>query len=454
MAAGEMSEVLQHLCRMVFLRDGAGLTDGQLLEDYLRRRDEAALAALVRRHGPMVWGACRRVLGNYHDAEDAFQATFLVLVRKAASLASRELLANWLYGVAHQTALKARATIAKRRTRESQVPQMPEPAVTGQDLGHDLQPLLDQGLGRLPDAYRAVVVLCDLEGKTRKEVARQLGLPEGTVGSRLARARAMLAKRLARHGLAVSGGALAAALAQNVASAGVPTSVVSSMIKAASLLGAGQAVATGVMSAKVAALVEGVMKTMWLSKIQTMTAVLVAMVLTVAAAASLSAGLLDHGTHAAEPNRGPKDEPKGLPAKQAKTDQERIKGTWEIQADETEKAVGVQLIDSMKTCKIVFTEKGIEVTTKDGTQSGNYTLDDKADPKQIDMKFVKLVPTKHAGVFEEQTEDYRGNYILDGDTLKIIWTTAREFPANGRLANLMVFKRKAEEKKGGKTDKP
>src|SRR5882672_11131187 len=110
MATSEMSEVIQHLRRAVLLQEGAGLTDGRLLENYISRRDEAALAALVRRHGPLVWGVCRRVLRNYHDAEDAFQATFLVLIRKAASIASRELLANWLYGVAHQTALEARAT--------------------------------------------------------------------------------------------------------------------------------------------------------------------------------------------------------------------------------------------------------------------------------------------------------------------------------------------------------
>src|SRR5882672_8548401 len=140
MATSQMSEVIRHLGRAVLLREGAGLTDGQLLGDYLSRRDEAALAALVWRHGPMVWGVCRRVLHNHHDAEDAFQATFLVLVRKAASIAAPELLANWLYGVAHQTALKARATTAKRKARERQVTQMPEPAVTEQDNWNELQP--------------------------------------------------------------------------------------------------------------------------------------------------------------------------------------------------------------------------------------------------------------------------------------------------------------------------
>src|SRR5712691_10850181 len=199
MATSQISGVIQHLRRTVLLRDGAGLTDGQLLEDYISRRDEAALGALVRRHAPMVWGVCRRVLCNYHDAEDAFQATFLVLVRKAASIASRELLANWLYGVAHQTALKARATAAKRKGRERQVTDMPEPAVTQQDQWCDLQPVLDEELSRLPNKYRGVIVLCDLEGKTRKEVARQLGCPEGTVASRLARARIILAKRLTQR---------------------------------------------------------------------------------------------------------------------------------------------------------------------------------------------------------------------------------------------------------------
>src|SRR5437762_9519096 len=143
MATSQMSELVSHLRRTVLLRDGAGLTDGQLLEDYISRRDEAALAALVQRHGPMVWGVCRRVLSSYHDAEDAFQATFLVLVRRAASIVAPELLANWLYGVAHQTALKARATVAKRKVRERQATEVPERAAVEQDLWNDLRPLLD-----------------------------------------------------------------------------------------------------------------------------------------------------------------------------------------------------------------------------------------------------------------------------------------------------------------------
>jgi len=277
MAANERNKVIQHLRRAVLLKDGAGLTDGQLLEEYLRRREEAALAALVRRHGPMVWGVCRRILRNYHDAEDAFQATFLVFVRKAAAIASPELLANWLYGVAHQTALKARATIAKRNTRERQVKEMPEPAAAENDFWNDLQPLLDQELSRLSDKYRSAIVLCDLEGKTRKEAARQLGVPEGTVAARLARGRKMLAQRLARHGLAISGGTLAAALAQNTASASVPSAVVGSTIKAASLLAAGQAAAVGGISVQAVALMEGVVKAMFLTKLKIATTIVLGM---------------------------------------------------------------------------------------------------------------------------------------------------------------------------------
>jgi RNA polymerase sigma factor (sigma-70 family) len=303
MATSQMSEVIQHIRRAVLLRDGAGMTDGQLLEDYISRRDEAALAALVHRHGPMVWGVCGRVLRNYHDAEDAFQATFLVLVRKAASIASRELLANWLYGVAHQTALKARATAAKRRTRERQVTEMPEPEIVQHDLWHDLQLLLDQELSRLPDKYRSVIVLCDLEGKTRMEAARQLGCPEGTVGGWLARARVMLAKRLVQRGVVLSGVALAAVLSQKVASAGVPISIVSSTIKAASLFAAGQAAATGAISVKVAALTEGVLKTMLLTKLK------VAMAVVLLAALGLSGvGVATHRTACVVEPQPPKAE--------------------------------------------------------------------------------------------------------------------------------------------------
>jgi RNA polymerase sigma factor (sigma-70 family) len=219
----QMSNVIDHLRRAVLVGSEADLTDEQLLECFVSQRDEA----LVRRHGPMVWGVCRRVLRSHQDAEDAFQATFLVFVRKAASILPKMMVANWLYGVARQPALKARAMAGKRHAREKQVHAMPEPeAGTEPDLGQDLQPLLDQELARLPDKYRAAIVLCNLEGKSRQEVARQLKIPEGTLSSRLTTAGKMLAKRLARRGLAVSAGTSSALWSPSGASAGVPTAVV------------------------------------------------------------------------------------------------------------------------------------------------------------------------------------------------------------------------------------
>jgi RNA polymerase sigma factor (sigma-70 family) len=158
MPTSQMSPIVQHLHRAVLRRDGAGLTDGELLECFVSGRNGEAFEALVRRHGPMVWGVCRRVLRSRHDADDAFQATFLVLIRKAASVVPRDMVANWLYGVAHRTALKAKAVAARRKARERQVAEIPEPQAPQPDSWDDLQPLLDHELSRLPDKYRAPLI--------------------------------------------------------------------------------------------------------------------------------------------------------------------------------------------------------------------------------------------------------------------------------------------------------
>ncbi len=233
------------------MHDGGGLTDGQLLECFLREREEAAFEALLRRHGPMVLGVCRRMLPNAHDAEDAFQATFLVLVRKAHSVVPREMVGHWLHGVAFRTALEARAAAAKRRAKERRVRLLPKPDALERDGWQELRPLLDQELQRLPDKYRAAVVLCDLEGRTRKEAAGQLGLPEGTLSSRLAAARKLLGRRLARRGLALTAAA---------APACAPDALIAATVRAAVLCGAGGP-AAGVVSVNAAALIERVLKT-------------------------------------------------------------------------------------------------------------------------------------------------------------------------------------------------
>jgi RNA polymerase sigma factor (sigma-70 family) len=253
----------------------SGLTDAELLTSFLDGRDEAAFAALVQRHASMVWGVCRRLLSQ-PDAEDAFQAVFVVLFRRAGALRPRTMVANWSYGVAQQTALHARRTNARRTKRERQVRAMPEPVAKETGAQRELRWVLDAELGRLPDRYRAVIVLCDLEGKTRKEAARHLGCPEGTVAGHLARGRAMLAKRLRRHGLGVSSGSLAAVFSQQ-ASAAPPSIVASTVIT----------VVSHTTPAKVVILAEGVLKAMLVSKLTKTLGVVLALGL-IAAGATLA----------------------------------------------------------------------------------------------------------------------------------------------------------------------
>ncbi|HWY88517.1 MAG TPA: sigma-70 family RNA polymerase sigma factor [Gemmataceae bacterium] len=263
MAKNAANAVMEHLRRMMLAGDK--ISDGKLLGSFIEDHNEAAFEALVRRHGKMVLGVCRRVLSNPHDAEDAFQSVFLVLVRKANSVVPREMVGNWLYGVALQTAIRVKSMNAKQRGRERQMAALPEPK-TAKPCRDDGVDIIDQELSRLPDKYRVVIVLCELEGRTRKEVAGQLGWPEGSVSGRLARGKAMLARRLARRGLVLSCEAVAVLLSQNAASAYVPPALVSATVKAASILATGQ---TAAISAKIVAITQGVLTSMLLTKLKT-----------------------------------------------------------------------------------------------------------------------------------------------------------------------------------------
>jgi RNA polymerase sigma factor (sigma-70 family) len=233
-------------------------SDAQLVHALAERRDAAAVEAIVRRHGPMVWGVCRRAL-SHHDAEDAFQATFLVLARRADSVRPPGLLGNWLYGVARRTALKARSRASRRALREASVDPFPNPATSEPSEWTDLRPVLDRELERLPDKYRAPLVLCDLEGKTRQEAARQLGWPEGTVCSRLSIGRKKLAARLARRGLALSGGVLTVMLVEQAAGR-IPPELLTATVRLMTDPAASRTAA--------AVLAERVVKSMSLSKVK------------------------------------------------------------------------------------------------------------------------------------------------------------------------------------------
>jgi len=212
------------------------MTDGELLERFVTGRDETAFELLVRRHGRMILSLCRRALGDDHEAEDAFQATFLILVRNARSIRKRESLASWLYGVALRVTRKAQVGARKRAL----VHQSEAMLSTGPEDDRDrfeLRPILHDEVGRLPEKYRAPIVLCYFEGRSHEEAARQLEWPVGTVKGRLSRARDILQSRLVRRGVALALGVVA--FLEEEATAAVPEPLIETTVQAAIRVGAG-----------------------------------------------------------------------------------------------------------------------------------------------------------------------------------------------------------------------
>jgi len=259
--------VLHHLGRLLGRQEREVSTDAELLERFVAARDEAAFESLVRRHGGLVLGVCRRVLRSEQDVEDAFQATFLALVRKAGSVSKGGSVGSWLYKVAYRVALEARRRAVRRAAREQPLEGPPAVGASCDVVWRDLRPVLDEEVSRLPAKYRVPFLLCHLEGKTTDEAARQLGMPRGTVGTRVARARERLRSRLTRRGVALSSGLFSSVLAERLASAAVPASLVSAAVRAASASAAGPAPA-GFVSASVITLVEGVCYTMFVTKLK------------------------------------------------------------------------------------------------------------------------------------------------------------------------------------------
>jgi RNA polymerase sigma factor (sigma-70 family) len=231
----------------------AGLTDRQLLERFTSQHDEEGFTLLVQRHGPMVLGVCRQILRQEQDAEDAFQATFLVLSRKAGSIRSGEALPNWLFNVANRLARRLRAAVERRRAHEIALAEPPLSEPEPREEPGNLGPILYEEIGQLPDKYRLPFVLCYLEGKTNEQAAQQLGCPPGTVFSRLARARERLRTRLTRRGMAVTSAVLAATLLRlsEQASAAVPQLLEVTTVRGAMGFGAGKLGSVSNLSARV-----------------------------------------------------------------------------------------------------------------------------------------------------------------------------------------------------------
>ncbi len=380
------------------------MADGQLLERFLQRHDHAAFEQLVRVHGPLVYGVCQRILMNHHDAEEAFQATFLVLARKAKSLTGRPSVAGWLHEAAQRTALNARRLRAQRRVREQAVQTVPEPAAKSRDQWPEIAPLLDQELSRLPEKYRVPILLCDLEGKSQDAAAAELGCSRGTLSSRLVRARALLQQRLSRLGVTISMGSLAAMLSQQAASASVPAALLASTVQMATVWTTSSA-AAGALSPQVAALTEGVMKTMFYAQLKKVVLVAAMMVF-----AGVGAGGLAYQMHAAE-----------SAAKQQDV-VDRLQGRWK--AVKVEHRGGETPEAKVKSMMMTLTFTGTKFisTAEENMQQqrseGSLKIDVTKKPYEMDWTNIAR-SINGAPLANDNLIALMGAFELDGDVLKI-----------------------------------
>jgi RNA polymerase sigma factor (sigma-70 family) len=277
MAHVAWNSILRQVRRFARPDDGGQSCDAALLNRFTSIRDQEAFLTLVERHGPMVWGLCRRLLPRLADAEDAFQATFLVLVRKASGLRRPELLGAWLHGVAYRVAIRLRATVARRYSKERPFADLPAPDVLSANEQSELRLLLDDEVNRLPERYRVPFVLCHLEGLTNEEAARRLRCPKGTILSRLSRARERLRKQLTRRGIGLSTAALAAAFLQEGEAAVLPPALSEATAAAARAFATGAAESLSMTTT--VTLAEGVLKSMFFTKLKIATATTIALTL-------------------------------------------------------------------------------------------------------------------------------------------------------------------------------
>jgi RNA polymerase sigma factor (sigma-70 family) len=396
--------LIDHIHQVVGIQAASALLDQQLLERYLRERDEAAFAVLVQRHGPMVWGVCRRALPGRQDAEDAFQATFLVLVRRAGSIRKSESLSPWLHGVAQRIAVKAREQDRKRRRREclSSPAGCPDPLT--EVTGRELCTALDEELSRLPAAYRAVLVLCCLEGKTRDEAAAELGCPLGTVRTRLARGRRLLAQRLSRRGIAAPAALAAGLLAPGAALSSVPAALAVSTVRAALTFVGPAAVATNADR-----LAEGVLNAMSTAKRRLVTVILLTLAL-------VGGGVTLLASHGQAPQQSPKAAPPPKTQGQANAIREetrKLLGAWERIPAKGERPLvpkarpgEVPSVGAERGNRAVFDTGELVFELGDARRVWKYRLDPTRTPKAITLTDADGVVCK-------------GTYALKGDTLEL-----------------------------------
>jgi RNA polymerase sigma factor (sigma-70 family) len=312
MAAVPLQSLVHHLRHLARPADP---TDRQLLERFAATRDEAAFATLVHRYGPLVLSVCRRILGEVHDAEDAFQATFLVLARKARAVRWQASVGNWLYGVAWRVARKARARAAQRRAHERQFAGLPRPEAASEMSVREVGALLDEELQALPDYHRAPLVLCYLEGRSRNEAARQLGWTLATLKRRLEQGRARRRSRLTRRGLTLSAALLATTLAR-------PSTAPAAALSAATVEAA-LAFTAGTLAAPAAVLAEAVLRGTATARLTMGLTLLTLALLTAGAAVFTLPPAAEDRPPAAEPpveSPPPAKEPQPAPAEASRID--------------------------------------------------------------------------------------------------------------------------------------
>src|SRR5262245_26122324 len=292
MTDAPLRNVVRHLRRLAREDEGRRPTDGELLRAFLARDDQPAFTELVRRHGAMVLSVCRRVLQQGQDAEDAFQATFLLLARRAASVRKHESLGSWLHGVAFRAASHVRRATARRRKHEGRATPAPPANPAWGAAWREVEAILDEEIRQLPEHCRAAFVLCCLENQSSAEAARQLGVKEGTVWSRVAAARERLRQRLARRGVSLSAGLAAAAVSGNTAASAVPPA----LLGAAAACAAGASAVAAGCSARAAALADGMGRALTVSKVTAGAALVL-----LAAGLAAGLGLLPHPPEPVQP---------------------------------------------------------------------------------------------------------------------------------------------------------
>jgi RNA polymerase sigma factor (sigma-70 family) len=398
MTSGQLNQARPERPAALNTEPPADATDGELLERFAHHQDEPAFAALVRRHGPMVLGVCRRVLHDEHDADDAFQATFLVLARQAGCIRKAESVASWLYGVAYRIALRSRAQAARRRKVEGQAVAMAEHDPQAELAWRELRRVLDEELHRLPAKYHAPLILCYLEGKTNTEAARELGWTKGTVSGRLARARDLLRERLSRRGLALDAGVVAVMLLQKAA-VSVPPHLAAATVAGALLGKVSIAVATLVISQPVNALADDVLRTLAWRRFWGRTLAVLAAFLFLAGAGAGAAFVWPHKWGR---GRDCKNDPATLDQ-----DHDRLQGAWVLVSQVRQGRAAPA--EAIKGGKAVFDGDTVTLFTRNGKQSWTFVLDaGPRGPRRLDL------------IGDKQT--LAGIYRIGDDTLTLCRT--------------------------------